>query len=405
MADYRGVNYLRRRLQIKSERVKMRYKYYEMKNRVKDFQISTPPELRNVQSVLGWCGKAVDNLADRIVFREFTNDNFDIGEIFLMNNPDTFFDSAVLSALISSCCFVYISVDKTGFPKLQVIDGANATGIIDDSTGLLVEGYAVLERDKNKNPKTEAYFTKGDTWIYRKGDETPERIKNNVPHPLLVPIVFRPDAVRPFGHSRISRACMDIVNSAMRTVKRSEIAAEFYSFPQKYVVGTDPDLEPINKWKATMSSLLEFTKGEGGDKPQLGQFAQQSMSPHNDQLKMFAGLFAGETGLTLDDLGFVTDNPSSAEAIKASHENLRLIARKAQRTFGTGFLNAGYIAACLRDNYPYERRQFYLTKPKWEPVFEPDAAALSSYGDGAIKINQAIQGYITQDKMKDFTGI
>lgn len=328
-----------------------------------------------------------------------------IGEIFLMNNPDTFFDSAVLSALISSCCFVYISVDKTGFPKLQVIDGANATGIIDDSTGLLVEGYAVLERDKNKNPKTEAYFTKGDTWIYRKGDETPERIKNNVPHPLLVPIVFRPDAVRPFGHSRISRACMDIVNSAMRTVKRSEIAAEFYSFPQKYVVGTDPDLEPINKWKATMSSLLEFTKGEGGDKPQLGQFAQQSMSPHNDQLKMFAGLFAGETGLTLDDLGFVTDNPSSAEAIKASHENLRLIARKAQRTFGTGFLNAGYIAACLRDNYPYERRQFYLTKPKWEPVFEPDAAALSSYGDGAIKINQAIPGYITQDKMKDFTGI
>ena len=223
MADYRGVNYLRRRLQIKSERVKMRYKYYEMKNRVKDFQISTPPELRNVQSVLGWCGKAVDNLADRIVFREFANDNFDIGEIFLMNNPDTFFDSAVLSALISSCCFVYISVDKTGFPKLQVIDGANATGIIDDSTGLLVEGYAVLERDKNKNPKTEAYFTKGDTWIYRKGDETPERIKNNAPHPLLVPIVFRPDAVRPFGHSRISRACMDIVNSAMRTVKRSEI--------------------------------------------------------------------------------------------------------------------------------------------------------------------------------------
>ena len=101
----------------------------------------------------------------------------------------------------------------------------------------------------------------------------------------------------------------------------------------------------------------------------------------------------------------VTDNPSSAEAIKASHENLRLIARKAQRTFGTGFLNAGYIAACLRDNYPYERRQFYLTKPKWEPVFEPDAAALSSYGDGAIKINQAIPGYITQDKMRDFTGI
>ena len=73
--------------------------------------------------------------------------------------------------------FIYSRQNRIS--EIEVIDGANATGIIDDSTGLLVEGYAVLERDKNKNPKTEAYFTKGDTWIYRKGDETPERIKNN----------------------------------------------------------------------------------------------------------------------------------------------------------------------------------------------------------------------------------
>lgn len=187
-------------------------------------------------------------------------------------------------------------------------------------------------------------------------------------------------------------------------VKRSEISGEFYSFPQKYVLGTDPDSEPIDKWRATISSMIEFTKDEDGDKPTVGQFAQQSMTPHADQLKMFAALFAGETGLTLDDLGFITENPSSAEAIKASHENLRLAARKAQRAFGTGLLNVGYVAACLRDEYPYIREQFYLTKPKWEPVFEPDAAALSSYGDGAIKINQAIPGYISKDKMRDMTG-
>ena len=402
MADYKGYEYLKRRLAAKRIRVKKRYAYYEMKNRIKDLKISTPPNLRGMQSVLGWCGKAVDNLADRIVFREFSEDNFDIGEIFAMNNPDTFFDSAVLSALIASCCFVYISEDDNGFPRLDIIDGSNATGIIDQGTGLLKEGYAVLERDDNKNPLLEAYFTAGNIRIIKEGKYWD--IPNNVPYPLLVPIIFRPDAVRPFGHSRISRSCMDLVDSAMRTVKRSEIAAEFYSFPQKWVVGTSQDSDPLDKWKATMSSLIEITKDDEGDKPTFGQFQQQSMSPHMDQLKMFAGLFASETGLTLDDLGFPTENPSSAEAIKASHENLRLTARKAQRTFGTGFVNVGYLAACLRDDFPYERRQFYLTKPKWEPVFEPDAAALSSYGDGAIKINQAIPGYIDEDKMRDFTG-
>lgn len=402
MVEYKGMKYLKNRLEQKRNRVKIRYEYYEMKNHIRDFQISTPPELRNMQTVLGWCGKAVDSLADRIVFRKFAEDNFNIEGIFAMNNPDTLFDSAVLSALISSCCFVYISEDDNGFPKLEIIDGANATGIIDQGTGLLKEGYAVLKRDSLDYPTVEAYFTTGNIRVFQ--NRSFRDIPNNVPYPLLVPIVFRPDAVRPFGHSRISRACMDIVNSAMRTVKRSEIAAEFYSFPQKYVVGTSQESDPLDKWKATMSSLIEITKDDEGDKPTFGQFQQQSMSPHTEQLKMFAGLFAGETGLTLDDLGFVTDNPSSAEAIKASHENLRLIARKAQRTFGTGFLNVGYLSACLRDDFPYERRQFYLTKPKWEPVFEPDAAALSSYGDGAIKINQAIPGYIDKNKMRDLTG-
>lgn len=402
MSGYKGMKYLKNRLNQKRTRVKTRYMYYEMKNSIKDFQISTPPELRNIQTVLGWCGKAVDSLADRIVFRGFTEDNYEIEEIFMMNNPDTFFDSAVLSSLISSCCFVYVSENEDGFPKLEIIDGANATGIIDQGTGLLKEGYAVLKRDSSENPIVEAYFTMGNVRVFQNGKF--RDIPNNAPYPLLVPIIFRPDAVRPFGHSRISRSCMDIVNSAMRTVKRSEIAAEFYSFPQKYVVGTSQESDPLDKWKATMSSLIEITKDEEGDKPTFGQFQQQSMSPHTEQLKMFAGLFAGETGLTLDDLGFVTDNPSSAEAIKASHENLRLIARKAQRTFGTGFLNVGYLAACLRDDFPYRRRQFYLTKPKWEPVFEPDAAALSSYGDGAIKINQAIPGYIDADRMRDLTG-
>ena len=129
------------------------------------------------------------------------------------------------------------------------------------------------------------------------------------------------------------------------------------------------------------------------------------MAPHLEQLKMFASLFAGETGLTLEDLGFASGNPSSSEAIKASHENLRLKAKAAQRSFGTGFLNAGYLAACLRDKQEYKRNQLYLTKTKWEPVFEPDSSALSGIGDAAIKLQQSFPDYFNEDKLKDLTGI
>ncbi len=401
----KGLDYLRKKLNKHSYRVNFRYKQYDMKYQDPPTGITIPPDIRNqYRAVMGWCAKAVDSLADRLVFREFINDNFEINEIFQMNNPDVFFDSAVLSALIASCCFVYISKGEGDIPRLQVIEANSATGVIDPITGLLTEGYAVLERDDQGKPTLEAHFLPGRTDYYVNG-KLNYSIKNNVAYPLLVPIIHRPDAVRPFGRSRITRAAVYYQKYAKRTLERADITAEFYSFPQKYVVGTHPDSEPMDTWKATITSMLEFTKDEDGDKPTLGQFTTPSMSPFTEQLRTAAACFAGETGLTLDDLGFVSDNPSSVEAIKASHENLRLAGRKAQRSLGSGFLNVGYVAACLRDDYPYLRSQFYETKPKWEPLFEADASMLTLVGDGILKLNQAIPGYADGETIRDLTGI
>lgn len=401
----KGIEYLRKKLNKHERRVNLRYKQYDMKYQDFDVGITIPPDIRaRYKAVLGWCAKGVDSLADRLVFREFENDNFEINEIFNMNNPDTLFDSAVLSALIASCCFVYISKGEGETPRLQVIEAANATGIIDPITGLLIEGYAVLEKDDQGNPSVEAHFMPGRTDYYVDGKYS-YSIKNKVAYPLLVPIIHRPDAVRPFGRSRITRAGMYYQKYAKRTLERADITAEFYSFPQKYVTGISQDAEAMDVWKATISSMLQFTKDEEGDSPKLGQFTTPSMSPFTEQLRTAAAGFAGETGLTLDDLGFVSDNPSSVEAIKASHENLRLAGRKAQRSLGSGFLNVGYLSACLRDDYPYLRSQFYLTKPKWEPLFEADASTLSLIGDGAIKLNQSIPGYMTKETIRDLTGI
>lgn len=397
-----GIDYLRRRLADKQTRVLLRYKYYEMKNNAQDFSSLAPEKFKGLKETVGWCAKAVDSLADRLQFDEFQNDEFNLSEIFSSNNQDILIDSAVLSALISACSFVYIREDN-GYPRLQVIDGSNATGIIDPVTNLLTEGYAVLERDSMGAEKTEAYFTAGMTEIYSHGVLV-QRIPNPAPYALLVPIIYRPDAKRPFGHSRISRACIAYTQTALRTIKRSEVSAEFYSFPQKYVLGLSEDAE-FNNRLATISSFLNFTKDGDGDHPIVGQFQQQSMTPYTEQLRTLASLFAGETGLTLDDLGFATENPSSAEAIKAGHENLRLTARKAQRTFGTGLLNVGYLAVCIRDRYAYQRQAFRDTKVAWLPIFEPDATALSGVGDAILKINQAVPDYLGARNIKALTGM
>ncbi len=399
------LEYLRNKLNSHSKRVEIRYKYYDMKYHEYNKSFTMPMQVRELfKSTIGWTTKAVDILADRLVFREFIDDNFNLNEIFSMNNPDTFFDSAILSALIASCCFIYISLDDDNSPRLQVIEASEATGIIDPITGLLKEGYAVLSRDELKQPLIEAYFEPYKTTIIKKGKEVIE-YNHNAPAPLLVPVIHRPDAVRPFGRSRISRAAMYWQNYAKRTLERSDVTAEFYSFPQKYVVGTSPDADKLDTWKATISTMLEFSKDDDRESPKLGQFETSSMAPFIDQLRMAAAGFAGETGLTIDDLGFVSDNPSSSESIKASHETLRLSARKAQRNFGSSFLNVGFLAACIRDNVTYQRKMFYRTTPKWEPVFEPDANTISAIGDGVLKVNQAIPGYYGKENLRDLTGM
>ena len=404
-----NIEYLRNKLKKHAPRVETRYKYYDMKRSDQTFGITIPSAIRErFKAVIGWSAKAVDSLADRLVFREFDNDEMEFKSIFDMNNPDVFFDSAILSALIVSCSFIYISKDEEGVPRLQVIEANNATGIIDPITGLLKEGYAILEKDKNGRPVMEAYFLPKKTLYITtgvNGKENYSEYEHPVNYPLLVPLVHRPDAVRPFGRSRISRAAIYWQVNAKRTLERADVTAEFYSFPQKYVLGIDPDAEAFDVWQATVSSMLRIDKDSQGDKPVMGQFSTVSMSPFIEQLRMAASGFAGETGLTLDDLGFVSDNPSSAEAIKASHETLRAMAKKAQRSFSSGFINVGFLAACLRDGVPYQRSEFYNTKVKWEPIFEADAATLSLVGDGAIKINQAIPGYFDEEKIKDIAGI
>lgn len=382
----------------------MRYKQYDMKKDDPNIGFVIPNHIKSrYKSVLGWCAKGVDSLADRLVFRKFDNDDFEVTEIFQENNPDVFFDSVVLSALVGSCSFVYISKGKQGSVRLQVIEASNATGIIDPITGLLTEGYAVLSRDEEGNPSIEAYFLPNRTDYYYNGDLR-DSISHAVAHPLLVPIIHRPDAVRPFGRSRITRAGIYYQQYAKRTLERADVTAEFYSFPQKYVTGLSNEAETMDSWKATISSMLQFTEDDQGNSPKLGQFTTPSMTPFTEQLKTAAAGFAGETGLTMDDLGFVSDNPSSVEAIKASHENLRLAGRKAQRSLGAGLLNVAYLSACLRDDFPYMRSQFSKTIPMWEPLFEADANMLSLIGDGAIKLNQAIPGSVTKEMIRDFTG-
>ena len=408
MSEYKGVTYLRKKLMTVRNRVNTRYEYYEMKNNHTSPEVAIPWKVANCyKSKLGWCTKAVDLLADRLVVKGFKNDRFGMQNIFDMNNADILYDSAILGALISACDFIYLFLQEDGNVGMQVIDGSNATGILDRTTNLLTEGYAVLKRDSEHKERVllDAYFTSSETVYTDFEAEKTYSIPNYAGIPLLVPIICRPDSKREFGHSRIARDMMKIQDQAEDLQTRINVMSEIGSWPQKYILGLSETAGDIDNMKATISSMLRFDKDEDGDRPTVGQFNQLSLSDSLAYFEKMVAQFAGTANITTDDMGFVTANPSSADAKKTALESLRVIAGKCQRSFGTGFINAGYTAVCLRDKQLYKRSAVYETSVIWAPLVEPDAAMFSQIGDGVIKINQSIPGFFDKAALEAMTGI
>ena len=206
----------------------------------------------------------------------------------------------------------------------------------------------------------------------------------------MEPMVYRPSLDRPFGKSRVSRAVMSIADSAIRTAVRTEVSSEFFTSPQKYIMGADPGLFAKNsKWEAYIGNILAVSKDEDGDKPDFGQLPQASMQPHMDYMRTLAAQFAGETGIPISSLGVIHDNPASAEAIYAAKEDLIIEAEGLNETNGTALRNIGLLVAAISGNTTIDALPDDVKK--MQPRFRnPAIPSVVSQSDAIIKQVSAI---------------
>ena len=111
-----------------------------------------------------------------------------------------------------------------------------------------------------------------------------------------------------------------------------------------------------------------------GNDLQVGQFPQISMQPHADQMRMWASLFAAETGLPVGSLGIVQDNPSSAEAIFAAKEDLVIEAEGCAAAFGPAWRRALLTGVQLRDGWAAPPAGLSKLAVRWRDPSTPSRA-------------------------------
>lgn len=374
----------------------LRSAYYSGTEPLKDLGIAVPPSMRNLEVVLGWPEKAVRALASRNIWDGFVapggdDDPFALEGLLEANRFDLELPQAIVSTYKHSCSFISTTVGdvQSGEPEIVILArSAEWSSALWDRTRRRVSAAMAITATNERGEPTGFVVYLPDfvlTAARTNGKWVVVRQRNPIGQPLVEPLTYDPQLDQPFGRSRISRAVMNITDRAGRTVLRSEVSAEFYAAPQRYVLGADEEAfgGDAAKWKASMGRYLALTKDEDGDTPTVGQFAQQTMEPHLAMLRQLATQFAGETGVPVASLGVVQDNPSSAEAIYAAKEDLIVEAQAANRILGAALKRTAQKAVMLRDRLTAPTDELRKIQARWgNPAFPSWAEA----SDALVKL-------------------
>ena len=382
-------------------RLKMRY--YNGKNVLKDFGISIPPQLLNVETIVGWPQKAVDAMAVRCRFDGFTAST-DAAQAML-NAVDersrlrVKYRQATQSTLIHSCSFATVTLGEDGRSRIDFYSAERAVARWDDAKGRIAYGMVVDEFEDGVPSEITLYTDNAAVHVWATGAGFLDWYAQpySMGRPTMEAFVYRPTFTKPFGQSRINRAVMSITDSAVREALRTEISAEFFTSPQKYLLGADENaFAQKTKWEAYIGNIFAVGRDENGDLPQFGQLAQGSMQPHTDYMRSLAARFSGETNVPISTLGIIHDQPASAEAIYAANEPLIIECEDFNDSARESIKTLALMAIAGEMDVPLDELPDDMTD--FTPNFRnPAMPSVVSQTDAMVKIASVVPGFAGTD--------
>jgi len=390
------VDYLLNQLGLYEGANRLKEAYYEGEQRVEMLNISIPPALSRLQTVVGWPGTAVDVLEERLDWYGWASegDTFGLDEIYTANELDVDAGLIHLDSLIYGTAVAVVGSgdDDEPSPLVSMHSPRGMTGLWDSRRRRLTAALSTVSANGSTveatlyladETVTMSRENNGGRWIVE------DRDRHNLGRVPVVQFVNRPRASRLQGRSEISKAVRYYTDAAVRTMLGMEVNREFYSAPQRWAMGVDEssfagaDGSVKTGWEAVMGRMLAIPRNEDGELPTVGQFTPASPAPYLEQIKGLAQLIAAEAAIPPSYLGFQTDNPASADAIQRSEARLVKRAERRQATFGKSWLEVARLALLVRDGDVPDG--FNGLSAKWRDASTPTRSAAA---DEAVKLSQ-----------------
>ncbi|QEA30399.1 phage portal protein [Microbacterium sp. CBA3102] len=398
--------------QAKYPRNLLRSQYRDMRVRIKPSGNIPAEAIARVEAVSEWPDKAVSALAERSVFEGFVSpggmqDPFELAGILDANRFDLELPQAITSAYTHSCSFITTALGDvaSGEPEVLIMarDALWSVARWDTRRRVVRDALTITDTDDHGQPTAmDAWFPDVILSLTRRpsGSWVAVSRPNTLNEVLVEPLMYDPQLGRPFGRSRISRAVMNITDRALLTIIRSELASDFYAAPRMYALGVAEDAFSRGKWQAAIDRWFAISKDEDGDTPTVGQFPQMTMQPLTDMYRTIATQFSGATGVPVSNLGIVTDNPPSAEALYADDRRIVNTARTQNRIMGGSLKRVGQRVVRLRDGRDVSDELSRLDTSWANPSF----TSPSTSADALVKLSSVFPWLSESEVALEFAG-
>lgn len=354
---------------------------------------------------------AVTALAERLRITGFAGDS-GVWADWLRNDLDQQAGVAHREALLLGDSYVIVWADSQGRPQVTVESAKQVATLNDPGTR---QPYAGVKRWEDKARKTtELMMYLPDVIVHKRADQlgavasgfkTVEEFQN----PLgVVPVVNlrNTDRIVNFSYSSLfDYGCSEIedlkplVDALNKSLADMMVTSEYVGRPRRWATGIElteapvldaegnPVLNELNQ--PVMTEVNPIPEGHRAmisenDGAKFGQLQAADLAGYEASVRVILGQIMAVSTLPAHYVGVFTDNPASADALRASESSLTARSEARQQTFGRAWEQVARLMIAVRDGV--DPNQVDGVRVQWA-----DAAtrSVAQEADAVVKLFQA----------------
>ena len=393
--------------------------YYEGDVLIKDIGIDILPANADIHANLScdWAKKAVKSLANLVRFDAFVFEDGEgddgLSRALAESNFYSAFSRYRVGMFKKGCMFSTVNTEG-GHARVRFHSADNGAAIIDTGKERIGSGFVIADAkvmpwsfNKQEAVQVNLFLPGRRVAIYRDDFSSwhAESVATPEDRPMMEALVYAPTDTKPMGSSRISKQVIDLVDDVLRVRLAMVLSTAFYSVPLRAILGLSDamyDKLAESRWGTYLNPLLLATSNKG-QIPELKQLPSNSPDALIRIIEADAKLFSGATGVPLNSLGIVQDNPSSAEAIVEAKRDLVEEAEDVIMGLQQSMRNIALMCMAVESNTTTDRLSD-AQKGVMAKFENPAMPSIASRTDAAMKIASIDEGFAGTDVFYEMVG-